>query len=176
MLPSPRKFGKLKKPSKADILRNAIIYIENLQCLINGGTPSIKDIKSIHEQTTPQKGERIALPALELACNDSKLSTHHPESTMKDEENGTVRRSLYATQCQYTNHTEASFHPDNNLCRYPIDQVKQWLTTPNYETNSGCFSHYGTSNSNLVADLGCSALSVFGDSGTVLEETFAPLI
>lgn len=68
MLPSPGKFGKIKKPSKADVLRNAILYIESLQCLITGGEPTNRDLEALHEAITQRK-HAMALPALEQVCS-----------------------------------------------------------------------------------------------------------
>ena len=174
MLPSPRKFGKLKKPSKADILRNAIIYIENLQCLVNGGTPSIKEIKQIHEQTTPQKGEKIALPALELACDEIDIATNLPAFTDNNEEHGTVKRSLYNNQCLYHNSKGSPYQTaDSDL------YAGQWLTTPEYDNgaklDSLCTSHY-PSNHNLASDLGCSKLTYPGDNESILGDSFVPIM
>ena len=173
MLPSPRKFGKLKKPSKADILRNAIIYIENLQCLVNGGTPSIKEIKQIHEQTTPQKGEKIALPALELACDEIDIATNLPAFTDNNEEHGTVKRSLYNNQCLYHNSKGSPHQTDSDF------YAGQWLTTPEYDNgaklDSSCINHY-PSNYNLASDLGCSKLTYPGDNESILGDSFVPIL
>lgn len=72
MLPSPRRFGKLKKPSKADILHNAIIYIESLQSLINSSDPTSDQLTSLQQSTTPKKDGMLHLPALATACGQAE--------------------------------------------------------------------------------------------------------
>lgn len=157
MLPSPRKFGKLKKPSKADILRNAIIYIENLQCLVNGGKPSIKEIKHIHEQTTPQKGESIALPALELACDDQRSYFQKGGATCGQP--GVIKRVLYNESCRYSDKTV----PQIEIDQYTSDNNNQrWCTTPSYinaPRNRDTTKLSLSEEYDFASELGCSMIS-----------------
>lgn len=126
MLPSPRKFGLIKKPSKADILKNTIIYIERLQCLIAGCAPSTQQIKDIHRSTTPQKGQHITLPALESACH---LPTINADS-LKNASHQCQSFNKLPTSCAYngvygipTAANSKDFEPTT------ADGIK-WKTTP----------------------------------------------
>lgn len=165
MLPSPRKFGKLKKPSKADILRNAIIYIENLQCLVSGGKPSIRDIKQIHEQTTPQKGETIALPALELACNEQctvgGVSAENPS---------VAKRSLYDNSCLYSERLAPC-----NDSSYPfhVKETQQWSTTSHFTTN---YDPKYSEQYDFAEELGCSSFSFPSDTEQLQAATLVPMV
>lgn len=54
LLPAQSWFGKIRKPNKADILRNAMTYMQNLCNVINDIEPTTLKLRKFQEKTTLQ--------------------------------------------------------------------------------------------------------------------------
>lgn len=103
MLPSPRKFGLLKKPSKADILRHAIIYIDNLQCIVNDDKSEKSQIQKVRGSITFQKENQFGFSVLQRASNNDELAECKVEDT-ENPSNYDNDNILYPCEYQRPNH------------------------------------------------------------------------
>ena len=79
MLPSPRQFGLLKKPSKADILRHAIVYIKRLHSMLQQNELENHCLGSIEEQEISQNQPLVLSEMADLE-NNSYFSANHEET------------------------------------------------------------------------------------------------